>query len=281
MSNLDERTIRSFGKEWSTYDQSPLFNEEKTVRRFEEYFSIFPWESLPHQAAGADIGCGSGRWALHVAPRVGVLHCIDASEEALAIARQNLASQVNCRFHQASVDAIPLPASSLDFCYSLGVLHHVPNTMAGIKACASLLKPGAPLLLYLYYALDHRPWWFRLIWRGTDVLRRGISRLPYWPKRALTELIARLVYWPVARFSALVQHLGGDPTRLPLSWYRDKRLYTLRTNAFDRFGTPLEQRFSRAQIEAMMRKAGLNRIRFSEKPPFWCAMGRRRNEPTD
>jgi SAM-dependent methyltransferase len=273
--NLDEATVLSFGREWSAYDQSRLSSDERTGRRFDEYFGIFPWASLPTGAIGADVGCGSGRWALRVAPRVGVLHCIDASDLALEVARRNLAGQHNCQFHHASVDAIPLAPGSLDFCYSLGVLHHVPDTLAGIRACASLLKLGAPCLLYLYYALENRPWWYRLAWQVADLVRRGVSRLPYWPKRALTEFIAVSIYWPLARLCAAVERLGWHSTVLPLSWYRDKSLYTLRTNAFDRFGTPLEQRFSRAQIETMMRKAGLNDIRFSENPPFWCAVGRR------
>lgn len=275
VSNADERTVRSFGEEWSTYDQSCLVDDEQMVQRFEEYFAIFPWDALPHDAAGADIGCGSGRWARYVAERVGLLHCVDASDRALTVARHNLASHRNCVFHHASVDAIPIAPGSLDFCYSLGVLHHVPDTLAGIKACTALLKAGAPFLVYLYYALDARPWWYRAIWKAADVLRHGISSLPAGPKRLLTEIIAATVYWPIARLAALVEMLGGDPSSMPLSWYRDKPFYTMRTNAYDRFATPLEQRFSRTQIEAMMREAGLEDIRFWEKSLFWCAVGRR------
>jgi SAM-dependent methyltransferase len=274
-TNIDDKTVSSFGLQWATYDQARLPEDERTAQRFQEYFAIFPWNTLPDRAVGADVGCGSGRWALRVAPRIGKLHCIDASEQAIIVARRNLGAQHNCAFHVASVDTIPLPPGSMDFVYSLGVLHHVPDTMAGIRACVSLLKPGAPFLVYLYYALDQRPWWFRAIWKATDIVRRGIARLPYWLKRALTEVIAIVVYWPVARFCAVVERLGGDPKGLPLSWYRDKSLYIMRTNAFDRFATPLEQRFTRARIETMMLQAGLEDIRFSENPPFWCAVGRR------
>jgi hypothetical protein len=73
----------------------------------------------------------------------------------------------------------------------------------------------------------------------------------------------------------LIEYLGGDPANLPLSDHRQDSFYTMRTDAFDRFGTRLEQRFSRAQIETMMHEAGLDEIRFSESPPFWCAVGRR------
>ncbi|MGA8691845.1 MAG: class I SAM-dependent methyltransferase, partial [Methyloceanibacter sp.] len=65
-------------------------------RIFDRYFSIFPWDLLPKQGAtGADIGCGSGRWAALVAPRVAKLHLVDASEAALEVAKRNLCSAPN------------------------------------------------------------------------------------------------------------------------------------------------------------------------------------------
>ena len=100
-----------------------------TERVFGDYFAIFPWDQLPPDAEGFDIGCGSGRWARFVAPRVGRLHCIDPSS-ALVVARSTLADQPNVQFHQASVAASGLPPNSQDFGYSLGVLHHVPDTAA-------------------------------------------------------------------------------------------------------------------------------------------------------
>lgn len=121
----------------------------EALRVFGDYFAIFPWEQLPLNAEGFDMGCGSGRWACFVAPLVGWLHCIDPSS-ALALARRTLAGQPNVQFHQASVAASGLQPSSQDFGYSLGLLHHVPDTAAAIRFCAERLKPGAPLLLYLY-----------------------------------------------------------------------------------------------------------------------------------
>jgi len=48
-----------------------------------------------------------------------------------------------------------------------------------------------------------------------------------------------------------------------------------RTDALDRFGTRLEQRFTAPEMERMMRAAGLDRITFSDHVPFWCAVGYR------
>ena len=81
-SNLDSKTVEGFGAEWSKFDQSELEQAEHE-QIFESYFKIFPWDDLPKDAVGFDLGCGSGRWAKKVAPRVGKLICIDASKDAL------------------------------------------------------------------------------------------------------------------------------------------------------------------------------------------------------
>ena len=47
----------------------------------------------------------------------------------------------------------------------------------------------------------------------------------------------------------------------------------MRTDSRDRFGTNLEKRFSKSEIKVMLEKSGLYKIKFSEKAPFWCAIG--------
>jgi len=47
----------------------------------------------------------------------------------------------------------------------------------------------------------------------------------------------------------------------------------MRTDALDRFGTRLEQRFTRDEIERMMQASGLEDIQFRDGPPFWVACG--------
>lgn len=273
--NIDAAVVRSFGEEWSRHDQSALVGDE-WARAFDSYFGIFPWDVLPAGAKGFDLGCGSGRWAKGVAPRVGTLHCIDPSEAALDVARRNLVDQQNCRFHLASVAEIPLENESMDFGYSLGVLHHVPDTAAGIRACAAKLKPGAPFLIYLYYAFDNRPAWFRRVWQLSNAGRVVISRLPRAMRGLITDIISGVVYWPLARLARVAEKLGVNVSAFPLSAYRNRGFYSMRTDALDRFGTRLEQRFTRRQIEQMLEQAGLINSCFSDREPFWCAVAFKR-----
>jgi len=269
--NLDSKTVDGFGDEWSRFDQTGMSGED-TQQLFEAYFSVFPWQSLPPDAEGFDLGCGSGRWAKLAALHVGKLHCIDPSI-AIDVARRNLQSMNNCEFHQAGVDDIPLPDHSMDFGYSLGVLHHIPDTQAALASCVSKLKPGAPFLLYLYYKFDNRPVWFRLLWKMSELIRALVSRLPHGLRYLMSQIIAILIYWPLARFAGLAESIGFDVKNFPLAPYRHWGFYVMRTDALDRFGTRLEQRFTRVEIQQMMESAGLEHVVFSEKNPFWCAVG--------
>lgn len=273
--NIDEATVKGFGAEWVAFDQTQI-SADRYADYFDDYFSIFPFRDLPPGAEGFDLGCGSGRWAAGVAERVGRLHCIDPSTEALEVARRRLANTGNVELHLAAADSIPLADSSQDFGYSLGVLHHVPDTQAALGDCVRKLKPGAPFLLYLYYAMENRPAWYRDLWRATELGRKTVSRLPFRMRRLVTDILAVGIYWPLARIALAGEALGADVRNFPLSYYRHASLYTMRTDTLDRFGTRLEQRFSRSQIEAMMTAAGLIDIRFSPRAPFWVACGRRR-----
>ena len=273
MSNIDHRTVDGFGDEWERFDQSAL-PEDEARDLFDAYFHVFPWSALPADAEGFDLGCGSGRWAAQMAPRVGKLHCIDPSS-AIEVARRNLARFANVAFHRADAGAIPLAESSMDFGYSLGVLHHIPDTELAMKQCVAKLKPGAPFLVYLYYRFDNRPAWFWLLWRVSDVVRRGISRLPHAGRFVVSQAIAATVYWPLARAARLGTKAGHDTDAWPLSMYQDRSFYTMRTDALDRFGTRLEHRYTRAEITGMMHAAGLDRVTISPEAPYWCAVGYR------
>jgi SAM-dependent methyltransferase len=272
--NADAKTVEGFGRQWARFDQSGMRSDEATVV-FDQYFSLFPWSRLPPGAVGFDLGCGSGRWAKMVAPRVGTLHCIDASAEALDVARGRLADIPNIVFHHASVADIPLADDSMDFGYSLGVLHHIPDTAAGLRSCVKKLKPGAPFLAYLYYAFDNRPAWFRALWRLSDAGRRIVSRAPAPIPALAADAIAACVYAPLAWTAGALETAGVNVETFPLSAYRHRSFYTMRTDALDRFGTQLEHRFTAVQVRGMMEDAGLRDVVVGEGFPYWSTVGRK------
>jgi SAM-dependent methyltransferase len=271
--NIDTKTVAGFGDEWDRFTQKKLDEKEKE-QIFQDYFDIFPWHVLPKDGGqGADIGCGSGRWATLVAPKVKKLHLIDASERALQVARRNLEGFKNTEFYCCDLNNIAIKNGTLDFIYSLGVLHHVPDTQRAIISIVEKLKPGAPFLIYLYYSFDNRPLWYRCIWKISDLVRFPVSRCPYFLRYFISQIAAGSIYWPLARMAKLLEFFKILPTSWPLAYYRKTSFYTMRTDALDRFGTRLERRFTKSQIRKMLESAGLLDVKFSESNPFWCAVG--------
>ena len=225
-----------------------------------------------------DVGCGSGRWTRYLAMRAGFIEAVDPSRSVLS-AQGFLADLENVRLTQAGVDELPFADNSFDFVFSLGVLHHIPDTKAAMHRCVEKLKPGGYFLVYLYYNLDNRSRLFRALFEFSALLRRVVARLPRTAEQVVCEVIAFSVYLPtvtIVRLLRRVPRLGSLAMRLPLVYYWDKSLRIIRNDALDRFGTPLEQRFSREEIRSMMLQCGLEKILFSEQAPFWPAVGRKR-----
>jgi SAM-dependent methyltransferase len=270
----DRDTVAGFGAEWSKFDQSGRSPEELSAT-FAEYFRLFPWDQLPTNPVGLDVGCGTGRWAQFITERVSVLYCVDASAEALEVARRTLEGRNNCRLIAADAGRLPFSDTTMDFIYCLGVLHHTADPLAALKESVRKLKPGAPLLLYVYYALENRPIWYRALWRVTDRMRKRISRWPFRKRLVMSQVIASLVYFPLARLAFALERLGISVDSLPLAQYRKKSLYAMRTDALDRFGTRVEVRFSSTELLSLMKGAGLENVILADGPPYWCAVGTR------
>ena len=149
----------------------------------------------------------------------------------------------------------------------------MPNTELAIKSCVKLLKPGAPFLIYIYYSFDNRPSWFKFIWVISNCIRLFIYRLPKFLKFLICDIFAVFIYYPFAKSISLIEKIGFNLKNFPLYAYRFSSFYAMRTDARDRFGTPLEKRFTKKEIYKMMAESGLENIKFRNSPPFWTAIG--------
>ena len=269
-NNIDNKVVDDFGKEWQAFNHQDI-DQSLLDSAFDSYFHFFPFDNVSN-AEGFDMGCGSGRWAKFVAPKVGFLNCIDPSEVALEQAKLNLINVKNCSFECNGVDGNSLKDQSQDFGYSLGVLHHIPDTALALQSCSKKLKSGAPFLLYLYYRFDNKPKSYYFLWKTSDLLRNIICRLPFFLKFLISQLIACLIYFPLSRGALLFEKLGLNVSNFPLTWYRNEPFYIMRTDALDRFGTRLEQRFTKEEITQMLMNAGFKDFKFSNREPFWTVL---------
>jgi hypothetical protein len=93
------------------------------------------------------------------------------------------------------------------------------------------------------------------------------------------DVLAIFVYMPFVLLSRSLIRLrvsAGVVSKIPLSWYADKSFNIIRNDSLDRFGTPLEQRFSKDEITHMLEYAGCTNIVFADNAPFWRAIAQKK-----
>ena len=266
--NLDKETVKSFGEEWMKFSS---FDKAEIERMGNEYFDLLDTTLVNQNSCVLDVGCGTGRWSYYLSPKVKFIEAIDPSEAVFA-ATQLTGDKPNIRITKAGVDNMPFDDNSFDFIFSLGVLHHIPDTVGAIRKIYKKLKPNGYFLVYLYYNLDNRGRLYKGIFKVSNGVRKVISRMPKLAKQILAEIISFTVYVPFVLLARICKALFPKKEfykKIPLSYYHNKSLTIIRNDSLDRFGTPLEKRFSRKEIETMLNEAGFINVVFSEKTPFW------------
>jgi hypothetical protein len=101
--------------------------------------------------------------------------------------------------------------------------------------------------------------------------------MPAKMKRISADILAAVIYLPMVLLVRFFYFIGLKKlsAKLPLSPYRNKSFFVLRNDALDRFGTTLEQRFSKAEVIDMMKRSGLDDIIVGAGAPFYRAVGRK------
>jgi SAM-dependent methyltransferase len=272
--NIDNSTVDSFGEEWLKFNQ---FSEEDIKTAGNQYFDIVPEFLLNENTCVLDAGCGSGRWTKFIAGKVKIVEAIDPSLAVLAAQKMNK-DNLNVRITNASISNIPFDDESFDFIICLGVLHHIPNTQKALSDTVKKLKTGGHILLYLYYNLDNRGVFYKLLFHTSSVFRIIISRLPVIIKKTTCDIIACLIYFPIAFLIKILKGLFGNKNwinKMPLAYYSNKSFKIMRNDALDRFGTPLEQRFTKEEIGKMLTFSGIASFTFSDNEPYWHVLGKK------
>lgn len=274
-SRAADHVVDAFDAEWSRFSR---VGDDELREIFSLYSDVLDEDAFRRDCVVVDAGCGAGRWAVEVAKRGPLILAMDLGLSVeLANANTRASGRVCCV--QADIHHLPVVDASVDWAYSLGVLHYLPSAVAGLGPVVRAVRPGGQVLVYHYYALDIRGPAFRGLFAIVDRTRRIVSRLPRPVVVAFAEAVAAVVYWPVARSAAALEALGARraAAALPLSFYRHRAFRVMRNDALGRFGTRMEHRFTREQLVAAMSGVGLDGIEVSPHPPFWHAVGRRRS----
>lgn len=250
----------SFGAEWEKF--SGVLPEHQV--EFSEYFDLVDLDALK-DATVCDLGCGIGRWSYFLRNRCREMILVDFSD-AIFVARRNLRDSTRALFFMGDLTRLPFRDGFADVLFSLGVLHHLP--VSALEQVRRLKRFAPVLLIYLYYALDNRPSYFRLLLGGVTPVRRMASRVrnPHF-RSIFTWLIALGAYLPLTLLGKALRPFGLSDAVPLYENYHDKSLGRIRQDVYDRFFTSIEQRFTRREILTLTDT--FRRVRISDDRPYW------------
>jgi SAM-dependent methyltransferase len=267
---LRERTYRSFGFEWQSFsDHLPSFRQN------------FRWYLEPLPAAGLgggvvlDAGCGMGRHTRHFLEEGAHVLALDASAAIDVAARNNPDGEA--LFVQADVLHLPVDEEAFDLVCCLGVLHHLEDTQGGLARLVRAVRRGGWILVYVYHDPAEQAAWKGALLSLVTAARRVTTRLPMEALRLLTWVLAAglwVGYLGPAMLLVRARGLSARLRSLPLGQYIDYPFRVLWNDQFDRFSAPLEKRFRRSEVAALLTGAGLEDVRILGGYG-WRAAGRR------
>ena len=95
----------------------------------------------------ADLGCGTGNAAEHIAPFVKHVIAVDQSPPMLEAAHKRLARFSNIEFRHGEFESLPLEDNSVDAAAAFLVLHHLEKPLAALQEMRRIVKPGGVALV--------------------------------------------------------------------------------------------------------------------------------------
>ncbi len=250
----------TFGEEWRRFPEIlPEHREE-----FLQYFDLVDTAGLAGKRV-CDLGCGIGRWSRFLTGSCRELVLVDFSE-AIFVARRNLSAAGNVLYFLGDLKDLPFRDGFADFLFCLGVLHHLPTDALGEVRALSRRAPV--LLVFLYYALDNRPAFWRLLLSIATGARRLLSRVRDPRARSrITRLLTFTVYLPLIGLGRLLRPFSLSRIVPLYEFYRGKSRRRIEQDVYDRFFTRIEQRVTRKQILSLADT--FREVVVSDRPPYW------------
>ena len=142
--------VKSFSFEWNTHFNTQLDfvrGDDSSEQQFIQKTGFTP-EQLQGKLV-LDAGVGAGRYSDIVSRWGADVVGVDLSY-AVEASQRNFASRPNVFIAQADIGALPFRPGSFDAIFSIGVLHHTPDTRHYFLKLVPLLKPGGTIAIWVY-----------------------------------------------------------------------------------------------------------------------------------
>ena len=218
-------------------------------------------EPVVQGSMGLDVGSGFGLDTAFMARQHSSVEILSLDiSEGVYRTKHATAMLPNVHVIRASVLALPLRPGMCDFGYSFGVLHHTTDPQRGLQEIVRVLKGNARVILYLYEDHVDNPW-KAVPLKTVTALRKLTTKLQPRLLSALCYLISPFIVLGFSIPARVLSMLG--PTRfladrIPFNF--GTSLFSVQGDLVDRFGAPVELRYSREGVIALLQACGLTEI---------------------
>jgi len=139
--------VDSFSFEWRKHSRTQVTDLADAIATFQAKTGITSDEMKGKTIL--DVGCGAGRFTQIAAIFGGKVIGVDMSD-SVAVAIANTRQFMNSEIRKADLHNLPFKDNSFDIIFSIGVLHHTPNTRKAFQSLYRLLKPGGIMAIWVY-----------------------------------------------------------------------------------------------------------------------------------
>jgi SAM-dependent methyltransferase len=250
-----DKYVNNFSFEWKTHCRTQLDSISGTGES-ERTFKLktgFDLDQLKGKMV-LDVGCGMGRFSEIVIKHGGEVVGIDLSY-AVESAFDNLGLKANANFMQADVFNLPFKEGSFDYIFSLGVLHHTPDTRKAFEQLPALLKKNGEIAIWVYSNVGFR---MKMYNAASGFFRLFTTRMPQ-------KMLYSLCYVAIPLYYVKkVKVLGKCFSFLPTSMHPIPEWRVLDT--FDWYSPKYQWKHTYSQVREWFEKSGLREIKELEFP---------------
>lgn len=222
-------------------------------------------EKIVHGAIGIDIGSGNGFDTYAMAkenPETKIIS-LDLSNGVKSTKKLTKGFK-NVHVVKASVLDIPFKNSVFDFAYSFGVIHHTENPSKCIKEIERIIGKGSSAFLYIYEDHSENPLKFYFL-KVITIVRNITVKIPHKILYLICFLISPLVVilfsYPAKIFSKF-RFTKKLHEKMPFNF--GTTLFSLVGDLYDRFGAPIEFRYSRSGAFELLNREGFSNIKITK-----------------
>lgn len=262
-NNLQNKTIRDFGTQWTKfktndgyYGSFDMFKDIIYPLKVEEIFG----------KKVAEIGSGTGRIVkMLLAAEVNHVVAIEPSD-AFYTLFENLNDRLDrVALYKITGEHLSEVCSGLDYVFSIGVLHHIPDPDPVIKSAYDSLRPSGTFVIWLYGKEGNG--FYLLI---TETIRKITTQLPHSALKALSFLMN----FPLNIYILICKYL-----KLPLYRYMTEVLGKMtsekrRLVIYDQLNPAYAKYYSRAEAMALLEKSGFIDLKIHHRHGYsWTVIG--------